>query len=68
MPPLADGRAVVTLVDEAAGFKTHHQQMLTPWILNNRSIFVTTYHMHEDTLNDGYTLVRSSEGNGPLAD
>ena len=68
MPIVADGRAVVTLIEEDGGVKTHHQQMLTPFIIANRSVFVTTYHKHSDTIDGEYAMVRSSEGNAEIAD
>jgi len=46
MPIMTDGRAVVTHIEESEGAITHHQRMITPWIVANRSVFVTTYNMH----------------------
>ena len=44
--------------------------MITPWILNNRSLYVTTYHKHsvEDSENQEYAVFRSSQGNDALSD
>ena len=61
--PISDNRAVFTLVSEDGGVVTHHQRMLTPFIISNRSIFPTTYHKHSDSLEGQYTLIRSSTGN-----
>ena len=41
--------------------------MLTPFIIANRSVFVTTYHKHSDTIDGEYAMVRSSEGNAEIA-
>ena len=67
-PILADGKAVLNLVSEEAGFKTHHQRMITPWILSNRSVFPTTYHKHSNDLDGAYTLIRSSQGNQQITE
>ena len=59
---LADGRVEFTELRDDGYRLTHHQKMITPWILNNRSIYVTTYHKHhsEDLETGTYTLFRSS--------
>lgn len=41
---IADGRAQLTLLRDDGENQTHHQKLLTPWILANRSVFPTTYH------------------------
>ena len=67
-PTIADGRAQFRTVSEDGGYTTHHQKMLTPFIISNRSVFVTTYHVHSDTIDGQYTLVRSSKGNDSISD
>ena len=68
-PPLSDNRAEFRLVSEDGGVLTHHQRMLTPFIISNRSVFPTTYHKHsEDGINGAYTLIRSSSGNDEIAE
>lgn len=42
--------------------------MLTPFIISNRSVFISTYHKHTDTLEGEYTLIRSSDGNQAIID
>ena len=42
--------------------------MLTPWIVSNRTVFATTYHVHSESIDGHYSLVRSSEGNTSIAD
>ena len=49
-PTIADGRAQFRTVSEDGGYTTHHQKMLTPFVISNRSVFVTTYHVHSDTI------------------
>ena len=66
--PISDNRAEFQLVSEDGGVVTHHQRMLTPWIISNRSLFVTTYHKHSDALEGQYTMIRSSEGNSKIQD
>ena len=61
--PISDNRAVFTQVSEDGGTVTHHQRMLTPFVISNRSVFITTYHKHSETLEGEYTLIRSSDGN-----
>ena len=60
---MTEGKTALQLVSEDGGVVTHHQRMLTPSELSNRSMFPTTYHMHDDSLEGQYTLIRSSEGN-----
>ena len=67
-PTIADGRAQFRTVSEDGGYTTHHQKMITPFIISNRSVFVTTYHVHSDTIDGQYTLVRSSKGNDSISD
>jgi hypothetical protein len=47
-------------VSEDGGTVTHHQRMVTPFFLSNRSVFPTTYHKHSNDVNGVYTLIRSS--------
>lgn len=43
--------------------------MITPWILANRTLYVTTYHKHSEDLENGeYAVFRSSSGNDGLSD
>lgn len=41
---ISDGRAEFTELRDDGHHVTHHQKMNTPWILANRSLYVTTYH------------------------
>ena len=50
MIPLSDNRAVFTEVSQEGAVVTHHQRMLTPFIISNRSVFITTYHKHTDMM------------------
>lgn len=68
MIPLSDNRAVFTEVSQDGAVVTHHQRMLTPFIISNRSIFITTYHKHTDMMESQYTLIRSSSGNQNIVD
>jgi len=61
--PRLAGNVQITKVCEEGGVITHHQRMITPWFLSNRSVFPTIYHKHSSDLNDAYTLIRSSQGN-----
>mmetsp|Transcript_42615 Transcript_42615/g.56250 ORF Transcript_42615/g.56250 Transcript_42615/m.56250 type:complete len:166 (-) Transcript_42615:2395-2892(-) len=66
---MADGRVEFTELRDDGHRITHHQRMITPWIISNRSIYVTTYHMHDEDLENGpYTLIRSSQGNDAISD
>ena len=67
---LADGRAEFTELRDDGYRLTHHQKMITPWILNNRSLYVTTYHKHSsDNFDAGtYTVFRSSQGNDKISE
>jgi hypothetical protein len=47
---------------------THHQRMITPFFLTNRSVFATTYHKHSNDVNGPYTLIRSSQGNEAIVE
>ena len=68
-PPLSGGRAEFRLVSEDGGVVTHHQRMITPWIIANRSVFPTTYHKHsEEGVTGAYTLIRSGTGNDAIVE
>jgi len=44
--------------------------MITPWILANRTLYITTYSKHgnlDDVENGEYTLFRSSQGNDAIS-
>lgn len=65
----ADGRAEFVELRDDGHRLTHHQRMVTPWILANRTLYVTTYHKHSEDLENGeYTVFRSSQGNDALSD
>ena len=60
-PILSGNRAEFTHLCDEGPFRTHHQRMITPWILSNRSVFPTTYHVHDgEAIEGAYTLIRSS--------
>lgn len=50
-------------VAQEGDFDVIHQNVRTPFIMSNRSVFVTCYHVHSADPDGEYTFLMSSAGN-----
>jgi len=49
------------------GVDVHHMRIITPFIVSNRSMFVSWYHLHSREENGAYIFVASQAGNDNFA-